>query len=247
MTQWELEMNEIKRIWEKNGFKLELELICFENGFSGMLKAKVAYRFFDLTVQEKPLIEGNDFSPSPLQAPLSDDSVYNLLGFLTCNEESGVSKDFFKDYSPEALGWVESDRREELTCLVYDFEENSLNNRANKKKKRSKIMSYDIVTADFSKFGYREIKMAQELMEAYTTKKNIPDEFYNEGIQICFNLLSGYVFLSNEEYQVLMMNGDTLEMWHNCSNCGNEGFQEDIAFCDECYQCQECCECTKKE
>jgi hypothetical protein len=40
-----------------------------------------------------------------------------------------------------------------------------------------------------------------------------------------------------------MMNGDKLEMWHNCSNCGHEGFAEDCQLnedgCNECNEVEE--------
>ena len=39
-----------------------------------------------------------------------------------------------------------------------------------------------------------------------------------------FNKMSGNVFLTNSEFQVAMMNGDTLESFYSCLQCGNEGF-----------------------
>jgi hypothetical protein len=43
------------------------------------------------------------------------------------------------------------------------------------------------------------------------------------------NIQSGDVFLTNEEYQVAMLDENQLKMWYHCFYCGNEGFD-----CDEC-------------
>ena len=40
---------------------------------------------------------------------------------------------------------------------------------------------------------------------------------------------SGNVFLTNANYDVAMMNGDTLESFYSCPNCGHEGFKEDMS------------------
>lgn len=57
----------------------------------------------------------------------------------------------------------------------------------------------------------------------------------------------GYVFLTNSEYQVCMMNGDKLEEWHSCPECGAEGFAEDINWnADEC-RCKECAPVTEED
>ena len=85
----------------------------------------------------------------------------------------------------------------------------------------------NIVTADLSEFGYREIKQAQELLTAYV-KQGSPSEFFDQGIRIMFNQHSGFVFLTNEEYQVLMMNGDELEMFYSLPYSGEEGFADEL-------------------
>lgn len=56
----------------------------------------------------------------------------------------------------------------------------------------------------------------------------LPDNFDNTNVHPIMNQNSGYVFLTNEDYDVAMMNGDTLEKWHTCFNCGHEGFTEDF-------------------
>lgn len=82
-----------------------------------------------------------------------------------------------------------------------------------------------IVTADFSKFGYKEIDETVRLLNAYMGQ-TVP--YLGDGLSVNFNMHSGNVFLCDEEYNVAMMNGDRLEEWFNCPNCGHEGFLEDI-------------------
>ena len=72
----------------------------------------------------------------------------------------------------------------------------------------------EIVTLNLSKFGYRELKLAEELLKAWR-EQGLPNDFYNEDVTINLNLHSGYVFLSNSEYQVAMMNGDNLESFYH--------------------------------
>jgi len=60
-----------------------------------------------------------------------------------------------------------------------------------------------IITADFSKFGYRELKLASELLQAYLEQGA---DFLTEGITLNFNINSGFVFLSDEDYNVAMLN-----------------------------------------
>jgi len=85
----------------------------------------------------------------------------------------------------------------------------------------------DIVTSDLSEFGYREFKLMSELLNSYI-EYGLPRGFDNQGLTIMFNRNSGYVFFTNEDYQICMLNGDKLEIWHNCANCGREGFREDF-------------------
>lgn len=89
----------------------------------------------------------------------------------------------------------------------------------------------EIVTMDLSKFGYRELQMAKELLDAYM-EQGVPNDFNEEGLQICFNTHSGCVFLTNEEYDVLMMNEDKLERFYTLPWSGEEGFADDLRQLD---------------
>jgi len=91
-----------------------------------------------------------------------------------------------------------------------------------------------IVTADLSHFGYRELKMAIELLEAYVDE---PPDFLGEGLTLNFNTNSGCVFLRDEDYNVATMNGKRLEQWFVCPYCGHEGFKEDMKHDAEDEEC----------
>jgi len=96
----------------------------------------------------------------------------------------------------------------------------------------------DITTTDLSKFGYRELAMAGDLLKAI--KNGLPDDFDDDGITVMFNTHSGYVFLTNSDYQVAMLNDKKLESFYSCPNCGEEGFAEDILTkSGKCKNCKE--------
>ena len=96
----------------------------------------------------------------------------------------------------------------------------------------------ETVTTDLAKFGWRELKMAAQLLNAMV-EQGLPIDFA-DGVSVAMNTNSGYVFLTNSEYDVAMMNGDKLEEWHHCPECGHEGFKEDMAHAGsaECYRYQ---------
>lgn len=86
-------------------------------------------------------------------------------------------------------------------------------------------------TTDLSKFGYREIAMAKELLTAWVDQ-GLPDDFYDDGVQLMMNCNSGNVFLTNIEYQVAMMNGDDLESFYTTPYEGHEGFKDELQELD---------------
>jgi len=86
----------------------------------------------------------------------------------------------------------------------------------------------EITTTDFSKFGIRERNKAEELLRAWR-EQGIPDDFYNNEVTIMMNFNSGNVFLTNSEFQVAMMNGDTLESFYTDFETGEEGFKEELS------------------
>ena len=82
-------------------------------------------------------------------------------------------------------------------------------------------------TEDFAKLGARERWILKEILEAWE-KYGLPKNFEDDQVKPAFNMGSGYVFLVNSEYQTVMLNGDKLELYHSCPECGCEGFTEDL-------------------
>lgn len=89
-------------------------------------------------------------------------------------------------------------------------------------------MSRDnITTTDFSEFGWRERKMASELLNA-SINQGFPQDFEDDEVQIMMNKNSGNVFFTNSEYQVAMMNGEDLESFYSLPYGGVEGFADEL-------------------
>lgn len=86
----------------------------------------------------------------------------------------------------------------------------------------------EITTTDLADFGFRELKMAAQLLTAWQTDADETTIFGHAGVRVMMNRGSGHVFLTDEDFNVAMMNGDTLEDWHVCGYCGEEGFAEDL-------------------
>lgn len=84
-------------------------------------------------------------------------------------------------------------------------------------------------TTDLSEFGWKELDEASKLIAAYADKT--PD-FLASGVQVMMNVQSGFVFLTDDEYNVAMINPETqkLEQFFSCPECGNEGFTTDYPF-----------------
>lgn len=94
------------------------------------------------------------------------------------------------------------------------------------------IKMNETITTDLSKFGYRELAMAGELLNWFNDH-SYPEDFNSDDVKLYMNANSGNVFLSNEDGQVLMMNGDKLETFYSCPICGHEGFLEDMKHTKE--------------
>jgi len=86
----------------------------------------------------------------------------------------------------------------------------------------------EILTTNLTYFGYRERKTAERLLASWN-QEGLPSNFHDDEVQIFMNRLSGYVFLSNSDYQVAMMNGDQLEIYYTDFETGEEGFKEELS------------------
>lgn len=83
-------------------------------------------------------------------------------------------------------------------------------------------------TNDLSEFGNRELKESARLLNALCDEDKNKTEYLSKNVKLEFNPNSGNVFLVDEDYNTAMMNGDKLEDWFNCPNCGHEGFKQDM-------------------
>lgn len=93
-------------------------------------------------------------------------------------------------------------------------------------------------TTDISKFGVRERSMLKDLLVAWNNQ-GLPADFNENEVVPMFNMDSGNVFLTNSDYQVAMMNGDDLESFYSCPNCGHEGFKKDMAHGEDDKDCKQ--------
>ena len=91
------------------------------------------------------------------------------------------------------------------------------------------MANYDPYTENLADFGSMELAEAADLLKAFADGE-APDDFYDEGVRVAFNRNSGYVFLTNDEYQTCMINPNTgkLELWHFTPYAGHEGFLDDL-------------------
>ena len=84
-------------------------------------------------------------------------------------------------------------------------------------------------TINLSDFGYRELDMAADLLKAYcSSNKNLHHFDHSDGIQLMMNQNSGYVFLTNEDCAVAMINEGCLEDFYTTPYSGYEGFWDDL-------------------
>ncbi|AEV99710.1 hypothetical protein A4D02_35385 [Niastella koreensis] len=88
-------------------------------------------------------------------------------------------------------------------------------------------MTKNYYTENLADFGFREIKMLSQILNAWV-ENGLPNDFYTEGVRAAFNRNSGNVFLTNDEYQVAMMNGGNLESFYTTPYEGHEGFLEEL-------------------
>lgn len=109
-------------------------------------------------------------------------------------------------------------------------------------------MTYeDPVKYSFDDFGAIQIDEVTDLLQSYKTgnsTKYFQDFWYDDEIKPAFNTYSGYVFLTNSDYQTAMMNDGKIDIHENCPECGQEGFPEE--FKDMMGDCEGCQEINKR-
>lgn len=90
----------------------------------------------------------------------------------------------------------------------------------------------DPLTHDLADFGSRERDIASDILRALD-RDGLPATMNNTGLRIYLNRLSGYVFLSDDDYNTAVMDGPNL-VGHYCTPYnGHEGtFTELVAEYD---------------
>ena len=85
-----------------------------------------------------------------------------------------------------------------------------------------------MVTSDFGKFGYREIEMVTDLLTEYKKRNytSLANDYFDwSTMKPAFNMNSGYVFLTDDDYNVVMLNDDgKLDLYITLPSSGVEGF-----------------------
>lgn len=98
----------------------------------------------------------------------------------------------------------------------------------------------DLTTTNLADFSVRERHELIEILQAWESS-GLPDDFYDDEFVPMFNRDSGYVFLTNSEYQVCMVADRKLESWYTTPYAGYEGFLDDLvqAYMDDLYDWDE--------
>jgi len=95
----------------------------------------------------------------------------------------------------------------------------------------------EVKEVSFEGWGYRELDIAAKLLDAYSDR---PGDSGIEGdLKLGFNLDSGSVFLFDDDGNTAAMNGDKLEPWYSCPECGHEGFKDDMAHVPDSTECSD--------
>ena len=85
----------------------------------------------------------------------------------------------------------------------------------------------NIYTEDLQDFGLIELEEAAKLLSEI--KNGVPEDFEKCKIRVAFNKNSGYVFLTNSEYQVAMIDDEgKLYSFYSTPYEGREGSYKDL-------------------
>ena len=77
-------------------------------------------------------------------------------------------------------------------------------------------------TTDLAEFGYREIGIARDLLDAWLNN-GLPADFNIEGVTVMLNPMSDTVFLTNAEFQVAVLSDGELVSFYLSPYEGHEG------------------------
>lgn len=86
----------------------------------------------------------------------------------------------------------------------------------------------DPYTENLADFGYREYEELKKILEAWFDGNGLPDDFDDSGVRPAFNRNSGYVFLTNDDYQVAIEVDGQLESFYTTPYEGFEGTYDEL-------------------
>ncbi len=95
----------------------------------------------------------------------------------------------------------------------------------------------EVLTSKLEDFGYLERVKLEKILHLWNTE-GLPPTFWEEDVKFFLNKDSGYVFLTNCEYQTLVVHRNKLELFYSCPECGHEGFLEDMDHNSNNEECQ---------
>lgn len=110
-----------KRFYNFDGFKLTMQLDGYDYT---QHKERVKYTLRN--PEGKIVFAGNDFFASPLDNPTGIDSALALMVFLTVRP-GDTDQEYFENYTPDQLSFVQSFECEQLSCTISDMEEKRYN------------------------------------------------------------------------------------------------------------------------
>lgn len=88
-----------------------------------------------------------------------------------------------------------------------------------------------MVTSDLNKFGFREKDMMIDLFQLYRDNKisNLAHDYFDFGtMKPAFNMNYGIVFLTDDDYNMLMENDGKLDLFLTTPHDGHEGFYDEL-------------------
>lgn len=109
---------DILTVWRDNGFIL-LMWDTHRQDWRG--QTVIGFKLWD---NGKLIFNDEGFAGSPLHADDSIETVAGLLAFLSL-QLGDTDTEYFDDYTPTQLAWLQTGRAEGLAALVYDLEHKS--------------------------------------------------------------------------------------------------------------------------
>ena len=89
-------------------------------------------------------------------------------------------------------------------------------------------MNEPIVTKNLADFDASDKREAGRLLSALGTSNDETKFLEKDAVEVYVNRHSGFVFLSDADCNTAGMNGDKLQDWLSCPECGEEGYFEDV-------------------